>query len=149
MPPPHPIPIPIPTPAKKEPRYRKLPKRDPNYDKINRKTLFLNKPRVGKWPDIDSASIPLNFFEHCDRKQSKHDFPWFGDFWKSHKRQNTSKMVIGGSSCPQTDPWWSTLPPPQKKKREIESGNLEISKLAKMRTGKSSTLVWLKSSQLE
>ena len=44
---------------------------------------------------------------------------------KVTERQNTSKMILGGPSCPQTDPWWSTVPP------KIKWKTIEVQKFKK------------------
>ena len=64
----------------------------------------------------------------------------FLDFLISGKvteRQNTSKMILGGPSCPPTDPWLSTVPPTNTMKHNTNSengkwkpGNLKVCKEA-------------------
>ena len=89
----------------------------------------------------DSAWNPSILFETRHGKNDVHGCLFS---WEASERQNTSKMVLGAPSHPQTDPWWSTAPPPKKIKRknaEMENENLEIPKCAKMRTDKSSRSV--------
>ena len=50
----------------------------------------------------------IKFLLHkIKRKHSKNNFQDLGFPWKATCRQNTSKIVLGGPTCLQTDPWSS------------------------------------------
>ena len=53
----------------------------------------------------------LEFRRKLSRETLKNWILDLGISWKVTWRQNAFKMILGGPSCLQTDPWWSMVPP--------------------------------------